>query len=257
MAYTRKAEMLEEARIALSAARTDPDLGVALNEVGLTPEKLAEGWALYEAAASRPVSANSQYGNRLLATRQVQALRRQLWAEYNAAAQVAQVVFWDQPGDLIALDIAQPHKTGPKRTRGGAADPIEPETTPTDVPPSDRPRRRRRARSDAHLDGAIKVFCGGARSDAARAAALAEVGYSAARLDAIEALAAQWLAARTAQMTALGEELGQRAQQRAAFQALQQWWRRFNGLVSAGLYHRPDVLSKLGVKTRGRKRRVA
>ena len=263
MAYLRKAELLEGVRIALSAARTDPLLSAALIELGLTAEKLAEGWSLYEVSASQPVDVTRLHGDRLLATRRAQTLRRELNDDFATALKITKTALRERPDWLTALNIDADEKPGPKRKRRGADQPIEPAastpepTAPDQEPPApDRPRRRKRDRSASGLAEAVRIFCSGALEHAEIGAALAEVGYTPERLTALQAKREAWMQARAAQHQTQGQELGAVMERRAAMAALQKWWRRFTGLTSAGLRDQPELLSKLGVKARGRKKQT-
>lgn len=259
MAYLRKAELLESVRIALSAARSDSTLSAALVELGLTAEKLAEGWSLYEVSASQPVDVTRAHGDRLLATRRAQTLRREVNDDFATAVKITKAALRERPDWLTTLNIAADEKPGPKRKRRAAAQPIEPGTAADDTPDQespapDRSQRRKRDRSAEWLAEGVRIFCGGALGSAEIGAALAEVGYTPARLMALQAKREAWMQARVAQNQMQGHELRAVMDRRAAMTALLKWWRRFTGLTSAGLRDQPELLSKLGVKARGRKR---
>ncbi len=276
-------KQLEAARVALLAARTDPALAGPLAELGFTAAKVADGWALYEDAAQAVVVAAHLRAEQLQATRSVRDLRREVRSEYNSAAGVARVVFSDSPDAFVALNLSKIHKRGPKRHRhkasesasesveptttdemagdltsnpAGEANPIGPANPIEPTPDTAEPvhHKRRLSQSDSAWCDRAGIFYTNAVNVADIGTALAEVGYSADRLQAAGAAVKRFeLAVEDRRIKRIKAGVSYRAR-REKIQALRVWLARFNAILTAAWHDRPDLLDKLGLKPRGRRR---
>ncbi len=266
MSIPAQAKQLESARVALLAAKTDPDLAAPLAELSYTPAKIAEGWALYEDAAQAWVAVTQLRADQLQATREVRDLRRATRQAYASVVQVAKVIFSDSANRLTALAIPRPHKRGPKKHRRAAASEPAPEpaadapadTNPVsdaDSPAAEKPQRRRLSQADLDWVGRAEDLYTNALGIEEIQAALAEVGYSIERLQAEQAALEHFKQrAEERRIKTIETSAGYRMR-REKLQALRAWRARFNGILTAAWHTRPDLLDKVGLKPRGRQKK--
>jgi hypothetical protein len=230
------AGQLDRARLILSVAQANADLGRHLAQLGYDADALKEGWALYTACTSAQTATHGARGARQAATRAVERLREQVEAQCSTLRQIVRAAFAGQVDVYERLGL-----------RGGlrAVDGAE------DAPVEQQPARQRSAAKADFLDRAHLLY-DGALGDKALGAALTKLGYPAERLARERADVAALEAADVAHNQRRAAAKARTAEQRRARAALQQWLTRFGGIVAPALRDRPDLLLKLGVKARGR-----
>lgn len=268
MTLPAQSKQIETARIALIAARTDPAIAAPLAELGFTPAKLSDAWALYESAAQAFVTVKQLRADQLQATRELRTLRRTARQNYASAVRVAKVVLSDTPAMLTSLMVSAPHKRGPKRHRHTEPDaapdktPDRATTAPAEVtadavtePAANKPRKRAPSQSDVAWADRARMFYTNAIDVPEIQAQLAEVGYPISRLQAALDDVARFERLSTERLTKRVQAGMSYGDRREKLRALRTWLARFNAITTAAWHDQPELLDKLGFKARGRKRK--
>jgi hypothetical protein len=207
------AERLNQADLAINNA-ADPTVAPLLTAQGCDAAFMAQGRALWTAAREAFSRREALYGEQQELTRQVNEAQRAARAEFKTLAQLARVVFRDQPGLLVQMGV-----------RGG---------TPRALP-------------DLLLAGGT-LFAN--VTEPTIAAALAAHGYTAERIAAIQAAFQTLQQANEAQEAAKGDTQQATLELQAAMRALDDWLSRFRALARVALREHPQYLEKLGVRVR-------
>ena len=233
------ADQLEKARIILQGARNgDTELQARLTAVGYTADALLAGYRLYEEAGGARINAYAERGDQKGATANLNDLRDKAEGQYKTLSQIANTVFAADPDArrTLGLDVITPAVR--------RIPPVEGE------PPA--PPRNSKAQA-VFLDQARMLYQG-ALAQPALVTALAAVGYPETRLEAELADITALEAADIQQEAQKAEAKAGTAAQKAALTQLNEWVKRFSGIVVPALKDRPDLLAKMGLKARGGKR---
>lgn len=239
MARQTIADQLERARIILQGARNgDTELQTRLAAVGYTTEALTAGYRLYEAAGGARIDAFAERGDQKGATATLNDLREKAEGQYKTLAQIANTVFAADPDArrTLGLDVITP---------------AVPRVPPVEGEPPAPPRN---SKAQAVFLDQARVLYQGALAQPALVTALTAVGYPATRLEAELADITALEAADIQQEAQKAEAKAGTAAQKAALTELNAWVKRFTGIVVPALKDRPNLLDKLGLKTRGGKR---
>lgn len=98
-------QTLEQSRIALENAITNPQIAASLNEVGYGKAKLQEGKALLKKAQTAYDANKKEDVEASLAYTRFDGKKKELENEYRAHRKRAKVIFEDNPDILLRLDI--------------------------------------------------------------------------------------------------------------------------------------------------------
>lgn len=233
------AEQLGRAEVLLTLLATDSELQERVQTVGYDAAAIAEGRALYEAAADARSKQQVAQAMQHATTATARALRAKVDAQVAALTKMARAIFPDDPGVLATLAI-RPDLRKEGRRRAAHAD-----TTADADAGSGRARRGTPTRSQAALFDRADVLYTNALNDPAILAALQQVGYGAERLAQERADLAALMDADTAQEARKAESRKRTAEQQAALLALDAWLKRFRGITMIALRDRPDLLDRL------------
>jgi hypothetical protein len=217
-----------------------PELKARLTAVGYTEAVLNAGYALHVAAGGQLINAFAEHGQQLKSTLDLNALRDTLDRQYSLLAQISKTVFTAQPDVLATLGLQTRYAT--------------PAAVDGQSPPDPKPVQPSQAQ--AEVIGRARRLYAGIIAQPDWVAQLAPVGYTLVRLqkelDDVTALEN----ADVEQEREKGEVRGAKAKQTAALVELRAWVRRFTGIVIPALSDRPDLLSQLGLKPKGRPRKA-
>lgn len=220
----------EEARQALDAAQSRDGLGTRLRRVGYGPERLEEGEALLAGVTLAMEQADEAITAQRKATRLLNQARNQLERSHRDAVQ------------LVKVALGEDH---PWLEEAGV------------------PSRRARGEGPAPRDNSLEGVMASAQQffDAAQSAPeevkelLAEVGLGLAAIAMGRGLITGVERAAATQSRAM-EEAAKAIEVRGnAFETLDDWMRLFVTAARVSLRDRPDLLSALGIRPRGRPRK--
>ena len=237
------ADQLEKPRQILDGAKEGgPELTARLEQVGYGAAAMSAGRTLYENAGGARTTAFAERGDQLGATATVNALRQKVEGQFNTLDQISTTLFKDNPDATKTLGLndgqtARPHQSAAPTPEG------EPE-----------PRAPHLSEAQTAFFDRADILYTNAQKDAAIAAELATVGYPLTRLAAEQADLQALKDADIQQEIEKAEAVGGTAAQKAALKQLNEWVRRFKGIVVPALKDRPDLLAKMGLKSRGGKR---
>ena len=230
---------LGEAQLILEGGiKAGPELKARLAAVSYDEAALTSGYDLYVAAGGQRITAYAEHGQQLGATSDLNLLRDKVDHQVSTLAQISKTVFEQQVDVLATLGLQRHKSTGP-----ASDDPNAPAKKPA-----------RPSEAQAALVGRAKQLYGGIIAQPDLVTQLTPVGYPAARLQQELEDVTALEDADVAQEREKGEAKGAKAQQKAALTALNEWVHRFSGIVVPALSDRPDLLSMLGLKSRGGKR---
>ena len=218
--YTSLSPQIARARLIFEAVPTDHELAQRLTQLGYSADALAVGQRLYAACAAAHASTLTLRNDKSHATETAQVLQDRVWCSYSRLINTARAVFAQDSEAFAALGLA---------TAASKA---------------------RRTRSE--LLGRARTLYQSLLDDQALLAAIAEVGYPQAQLEAELADAhalEQAIANQQGQIARTKARAVKRAESLAAFKA---WMRRFNGIAVPALYDRPDLLARIGLNPRWR-----
>jgi len=230
---------LEADRVILEGSRTgSADLKSRLALLSYNEDALDVGYDKYLAAGGARITAFAERGDRSGATSKVVLLRQKVDGQFSVAFHIADTVFENDPDARQTLGLDHVTHAAPRQPQAEGAAPPE----------------KRESRAQAAVLDKAHVFYKGLLNQPALLAEMAKVGYPQTRLQAelddVQALEA----ADIVQEAEKAEATAGTAGQTAALKDLDEWIKRFKGIVVPGLKDRPDLLAKLGLKPRGGKR---
>jgi len=238
------ADQLERARLILDgAAEGGPEMTARLTAVGYDAAALSAWRTLYEASGGARTTAFAERGDQKGSTATVNALRQKVEGQYKTLAQIATTVFKDDPDATKTLGLGEGQKAQPRKP-----------ATPDPNGGSAKPSTPRLSEAQAAFFDRARILYTNAQHDPGIASELAKVGYPATRLAAEQADLQALEDADIKQESDKAEAKGSTAAQKAALPDLNAWVSRFTGIVVPALKDRPDLLAKMGLKTRGGKR---
>jgi len=208
-----------------------------LTAIGFTVPVLTAAHDLYVEAGGQRIAAFVEHGEQLKATFDLNTQRALVDRQYSLLAQTSRAVFVNRADVLAALGLQEHHSTGPI-----SDDPNAPPAPP-----------KRDSRAQAAVVGRAKQLYSGLIAQPDLVAELAPLGYPAQRLERELTDVTTLENADVAQEREKGEAQGAKAKQKAALAELKTWVRRFNGIVVPALSDRPDLLSMLGLKPKGKR----
>jgi len=238
------ADQLEKPRQILDGAKEGgPELTARLEQVGYGAAAMSAGRTLYVNAGGARTTAFSERGDQVGATATVNALRQKVEGQYNTLEQISTTLFKDNPDATKTLGL-----------NDGQMAPLRQPPTPTLEGEPAQPATPRLSEAQTAFFDRADILYTNAQNDAAIAAELATAGYPLTRLAAEQADLQALKDADIQQEIEKAEAVGGTAAQKAALKQLNEWVRRFKGIVVPALKHRPDLLAKMGLKPRGGKR---
>ena len=203
---------LNEARLLIDGARTDPTVAAQLTGFGYDAPALAAGKALHEEVLGLHAAQKKEYGEQFEATQALNAAWAEAEAPYLKSVKLARVVFRDDPKAWAALQLAG-----------------------------------ERGRSlSAWLDQST-VFYRNLLGDPALLAALAKVGLTRDKAVAEQALVQTVADRQVAQRRETGEAQEATEQRDTKIAALDRWVQDFRAVAKVALGDRPQLLEKLGI----------
>lgn len=214
-----------------------PELKERLDAMGFTVPALTAAYDLYIAAGGQRITAFVEHGEQLKATLDLNTQRALVDHQYSLLSQISRTVFINRPDLLVTLGVQTHHSTGPVSDEPNA--------------PAQPPERPSEALSA--VVGRAKQLYSGLIAQPNLVTELATVGYPAARLERELADVTALENADVVQEREKGEAKGAKAKQREALAELKTWLRRFRGIVVPALSDRPDLLSMLGLKPKGKR----
>lgn len=215
MAYASIDQQLSAAQLALSNARTDPDLSGPLAEFGYDAARLDEGWALYTAAAAAQQRQAQEYGEQYSASDAFTAAWEAAQADYSRSLKIARIALKGDRGAAARLSL------------DGA-----------------------RKRSLAGWLAQANQFYTNALADAPTLAALGRFGISQEKLAAGQAQVAAVESLAAAQKKETGEAQQATQERDTSLEALDEWMGDFLAIARIALEENPQWLEKMGVLAR-------
>lgn len=215
MTYATIDQQLATAELALTNARTDGDLAGPLAEFGYDAERLAAGWALYEAAASAQQTFTQEYGEQYAASDALATAKEAAQTTYMRYIKVARIALKEKRGATATLALDGPRK-----------------------------------RSLAGWLAQARQFYANAQADTAVLAALGQFGVTGEKLAAGQAQVDEVEALAAAQKKETGEAQQATQARDAALEALDAWMSDFVAIARIALEENPQWLEKLGVLAR-------
>ncbi|GAB5517865.1 MAG: hypothetical protein RhofKO_01160 [Rhodothermales bacterium] len=209
------AQTLLEAQVALDNALTDPALITALAAFGYDADRLNEGKALYDAAATLQSAQQSEYGEQLSASaafKEAHAAAREVYVRHLTLARLA---FKQDAGALAGMKL-----TG-----------------------------RRKTSFSGWLEQAEQMYDGLLSKDAWKAA-MASFGQDEASLQEGKRLLEVVAAANTVHQQEKGEAQKATQDRDKALDALAEWMSDFRTVARLALADDPQQLEKLGIVAR-------
>ncbi len=203
---------LKVATIALTNAQGDTSISEVLGDYGFTAERLSAGATLHEGTTSKVALCTARRGEYGAATQGMLGARRKVSRAYQDFSRVARALFLESPGTLASLGLNQP------------------------MPRTSGPLLR-----------AAQALFNSAAYPTEVAAALAEHGYTAAKLTQERAKVDGFAAALAAQNDKRGAAQQTRVEQAAALTDLRKWMARFRKIAKVALGDRQKELEKLGI----------
>ena len=239
------AAQLDKARLILEGAQAGgEEMTDRLAQVGYDADALAAGYALYEEAGGARIRAYAERGDQKGATANVNALREKVEGQFKTLEQISKTVFANDPDAYQTLGLgqgvlAQPRTSPPEE--GAGTEPV-PAATP------------RLSEAQAAFFDRATILYKNALDVPEIAAELEKVGYPAARLQTELDELDELKAADVQQEAEKAESKASTAAQKEALKQLNDWLKRFTGIVVPALKDRPDLLAKMGLKPRGGRR---
>jgi hypothetical protein len=205
------AQELNTARLAISNSLADGEIQGLVEAYGYTATKLNEGKALYESALAAVNTQKAKRGAQQDSSRGLSQAEKSARDVYQALAKVARSVFVKDKAKLTALGLSG---SMPKSTAG-------------------------------FLAAAYALF-----DNAPSLPALANYGYTAARLQSERARIAAYDAANRQQEAAKGSAQQATREQDLALRALSDWTAQYLKIARVALRDKPQLLEKIGVAAR-------
>ena len=218
-------DFLQDARVLIGNSQTVPEVSGALKDFGYTPERLAEGQALLQAAESLVLQPRKEYGDQYDATSATQKAWDAADSAYIKTLKIARLVFVDDVQAITALRLAG----------------------------------SRKATLAGWTEQAV-VFYGNLLAQPPLVSALARFGYSPAKLTAEKALVDAVVTLAQKQAKETGEAQKATAARDAALNRLDTWVGELRTVVKVALADDPQTLEAVGtsVSVGGRpKKKVA
>ncbi|MCB0109264.1 MAG: hypothetical protein KDE53_25250 [Caldilineaceae bacterium] len=218
------AKLLTDTQIALHSAQSDPEISALLTQYGYNPETLAEGVALYEAAANLHHGVAANYGRQYAATDRFQEQWRTVNAVLKRQRQIARVAFRtdrDRRHRLALATLAN--------------------------------------RSFANWIAMATQFYDAALKDEAALNRLAQFGLTQETLVDNQAKVLALVEEKSRQSRRVGNARQMTNKRNSAVKALRHWLRDFIDICRLALVDNPQALAKLGalmLTTHGRRARA-
>ncbi len=215
------AERLEDMQIAFHNTQNDPEIAEMLGAYGYTADELEKGYAIYQAALDAVNARVDAVGAQQQATVETERACMEAERAYQRLAKVARAIFLHDEPHLAALGLQGPM----------------PRTTAE------------------FLKSAYTLFDNALEVEGSKVA-LAQYGFDEARLQEQRQKIVAYDRSNQLQEAAKGNAQQTTLEQEEALLRMDEWYAIFRKVARVALEEKPQLLEKLGIPVRRRRRRA-